>query len=163
MPTPTYTPLATKTLTTTATSVTFSGISQAYRDLRLVVSVKGSVDGYSIEVSYNADTSYSHTAVRMYGTGTAAASQSGIYYWGNVYQLSATNITQIGIDVMDYSQTDKHKSALFRIDTANGTYGTMAGATRWPSTAAITGMTFAISGGSGFASGSTFTLYGIAA
>ena len=60
---------------------------------------------------------------------------------------------------MDYSATDKHKSALSRANNAE--IGTMASALRWANTAAITSIeSFAFS--NSWAAGGTVNLYGIA-
>jgi hypothetical protein len=53
MPTPTYTPLATVTLGTTAASVTFSSIPATYRDLIFVLSGLGG--SANITLRYNGD------------------------------------------------------------------------------------------------------------
>jgi hypothetical protein len=61
---------------------------------------------------------------------------------------------------MDYSATNKHKSVVTRNDHPSHT---QAQANRWANTAAITSISIAVRGGSSFASGSTFSLYGVIA
>jgi hypothetical protein len=63
------------------------------------------------------------------------------------------------LQIMDYSATDKHKSALTRT-THTSQSVVEALASRWANTAAITSL--AVSGGT-FNVGSTFALYGIVA
>lgn len=172
MPSPTYIPLATKTLTATATSVTFSSISQAYRDLVLVMQIGQSTNDIVTNLSVNSDLAVNAATVNMLGTGVATRSgttsvtttmnisgnaSDGIWA-ANVLTWSAT------VNIMDYSATDKHKSVLVRNNqsSANGVgYGTSAIAGRFATTAAIVSMKVAPASGN-FIIGSTFTLYGIA-
>jgi len=168
MPTPTYTPLANITFSSSAASVTFSSISQAYRDLVLVVSTKWSVDniGGVIRYEYNSDTdNANYTKVYMYGDGsstysgtqtTASFPNVGVFGYG-----SPAPLFMIKSDILDYSAIDKHKSYLNRVDYPGGQTNAMA--MRWANSAAISSIAVKSSGGASFASGSTFALYGIAA
>lgn len=162
MPTPTYTPLANLTLSSSAASVTFSSISQAYRDLVLVfVPTVDMPDGYNyvVRINLNSDsTATNYSYVRMSGNGTAAAT------------TAATNLTFAGIanvnnkptnhtiNLMDYSATDKHKTMLIRSNNAD--YGTEAVSMRWANTAAVTSIK--LYSDQPYATGSSFSLYGIA-
>ena len=159
MGTPTYTALANLTLSSSAASVTFSSISQAYRDLVVVINGTTSANA-SILFTYNSDTTATnYNWVTMFGTGTSAVSSSGNSNnnIGNMY----TSLTTSRVQIMDYSATDKHKSALTRVDNAG--IITTAIASRWSNTAAITTLGLTLSTGGSFASGSSFALYGIAA
>lgn len=164
MPTPTYTPLANITLGSSAASVTFSSISQAYRDLVLVASVSSSSATGYMKMRVNSDTGSTYNEVIMSGDGTTARSGSGasgtsfdLQYWG---QVSASSRQQMKADFLDYSTTDKHKTILHRGD--NSAYATEAMAFRWASTSAITAIQV-YTVGFDFAIGSTFALYGVAA
>jgi len=159
MPTPTYTPLATKTLTATATSVTFSSIGQGFRDLVLVVrGLPNTTIDTLLEI--NLDTGANYSGVVMVGNGSSAASYT---YSGNSIYLdyaAASGATGyvIKADILDYTATDKHKSVLTRAsgDSVN------AQANRWASTSAINRLRIYTNGGGWvFGIGSTFTLYGI--
>ena len=162
MPTSTYTPLANITLGATATSVTFSSISQSYRDLVLVLNGKSTATADLAFQVNSANTNYNY--VHMTGTGSAASSSSrtnGDYIipsYGVISSISA-NQTNCIINLMDYSATDKHKTMLLR--TSDSSQAVSAEAARWASTSAITSIAcFAL--GTTFAIGSTFALYGIA-
>jgi hypothetical protein len=61
---------------------------------------------------------------------------------------------------MNYSNTTTYKTSIARYGTAGSL--TLAQATLWRSTAAITSLTIVVLG-STFTAGSTFNLYGIAA
>jgi len=64
--------------------------------------------------------------------------------------------------ILDYSATDKHKSGLWRVD-APSQDGTLAMASRYASTSAITSMKVFGSASKTFPAGSTFALYGVSA
>ena len=158
-----YVPLATKTLTATATSVTFSSISQAYRDLVLVTNAKNTVANEPGFVRLNADSGNNYSMVFMGGNGSATSSSS---FSSTFAFMSLTNYATFGTtqftvniaNIMDYSTTDKHKTILFR-SNASAT-GVDATAARWANTAAITNIV--VTSNNSWAIGSTFTLYGIA-
>jgi hypothetical protein len=152
MPTLTYTPLATITLGSSASSVTFSSIPATYRDLILVALPLGDEAG----IRFNGDTGSNYTYVQMFGNGTSPFSDSGTLTSLYVTGPSVPAIAQI----MDYSATDKHKTALNRRNTASLTF-VAAMANRWANTAAVNTMTI-IALATTFTAGSRFDLYGIA-
>jgi hypothetical protein len=159
MPTPTYTPLATVTLGSTATSVTFSSIPATYRDLIVVHSGLLTSGGQEIRLRYNGDSGNNYIYVEMSGTGSSATSSTATLsyaYGGLVYTTAANSIVQI----MDYSATDKHKTGLTRSN--NPANNVVAFAHRWANTAAITSLELSI-GGNLWAAGATFNLYGVIA
>lgn len=157
MPTPTYTPLANITLTGTASSVTFSGISQGFRDLILVTNLLNDTGANECNIIFNGS-SANLPWVRMigYSSGTLSSSAS------NPYPLVATNTQQvIKVQIMDYSATDKHKTFLYRKDdVGNSRVDAYAG--RWESTSAVTSIQVSPVSSS-FVAGFTAALYGVAA
>ena len=162
MATPTYDLLDSVTLSSSSSSVTFSSIDQSYRDLILVSSINASATSY-FYLRFNSDSSSSYSTVNMGGDGGATNSfaTTATQSYLNFYQSASTtepngSITQI----MDYSQTDKHKSVLVRNNTASKVVE--ARASRWANTAAITSLSVTASTGN-FTAGSTFYLYGVAA
>jgi hypothetical protein len=162
MPTPTYTPLATVTLGTSASSVTFSSIPATYRDLILIFSGKATSSGADVRYRLNSDTGANYNNVRMYGFSSSAASDS---------QSGATFIDPMGLDTadgamvitqfMDYSATDKHKTFLSRAQTS-ATSVIFALASRWANTAAVNNIQV-YTGSHSFAIGTTINLYGVIA
>jgi hypothetical protein len=159
----TYDKIATTTLGTTAASVTFSSIAGTYTDLVLVMSGTASSGAPSTLLQFNSDTASNYSYTYLTGNGTAASSGRGssqtsitVSYNGAAGSSPNSNIVQI----MNYSNTTTNKSVVSR---ANQTaFGTDAIVGLWRSTAAITSMTMTTSS-STYASGSTFTLYGIKA
>ena len=160
MPLPsTMTPIATNTLTTAASTITFSSIPQNYTDLILVTSntsTAGLGGVYLDQINGDTATNYSHT--KLYGTGSAAASDSNSA--DTAVNIGLTNSTQSDntFQFMNYSNSTTYKNVLARGNSASGQV--RASIVLWRSTAAIT--SFRLSGVT-FAIGSTFTLYGIKA
>ena len=159
MPTPTYIALATTTLGSAASSVTFSSIPGTYRDLVFVMSgTSTTATDVTMQINNNSDNIY--TSVRMLGDGTNASSSTTSGTSGTWLRFSAPSVIGSNrVQFMDYAQTDKHKTMLIRTDNSNSL--TAARAARWGSTNAIT--SFKVTSDSGnFSVGSTFSLYGVA-
>lgn len=164
MPTNTYTPLATLTLTSPDNSITFSNIPGTYRDLIFTVShkVDSSATAEDWYFRFNGDSGSNYSFVRMFGNGSSASSTSGSGTYANNFIDDTTNFSSYVIQIMDYSATDKHKTFLVRENLATLQVSARAG--RWASTAAINSIaiTSADFGADNFSIGSTFSLYGIA-
>lgn len=158
--TATYRPLATVTLASSASSVTFSNIPSTYRDLILVIQGTNTSSGNS-RLRVNGDSGNNYNQVRMYGAGGAGSDSAS-----NIDSLDMSSMTtssgyQAVIQLMDYSATDKHKTILSRTQESNIS-AVLANAGRWANTAAITSITMFTSSGS-YATGTTLNLYGIVA
>jgi hypothetical protein len=158
MPLPsTMTPIATQTLTAAA-SITFSSIPQNYTDLILVIngqSANGSA-GY-IATTFNGD------STALYST-TRFLSDSVNRYSGQTFTIAGTMWGSQGIvthQIQNYANTTTFKTFLTRDNNAANRTG--ATVSLYRSTNAITSVGLACTDGGGFASGSTFTLYGIKA
>jgi hypothetical protein len=155
----TYEPIATQTLGSATSSVTFSSIPGTYTDLVLVSSGTTSAD-VDVFVTFNGDTGANYSRTFLLGDGSSAASgrSTGVSSYGGIYFLTSqsNNITQ----VMNYSNSTTYKTALSR-NTAPAVV-TTALVGLWRSTAAITSMTLTTGSGT-LSTGSTFTLYGIKA
>ena len=159
MPTPTYVPLANITLGSAASSVTFSSIPATYRDLVLVANGKFSSSNSLVRIRVgngSLDTGSNYTSV--YANSTPESQSATETYWtlGRWDNVEGTMITHI----MDYSATDKHKTALSRRGSASFSNVQM-NASRWANTAVITTVSV-LSTDNTYAAGSTFALYGIA-
>jgi hypothetical protein len=164
MPTPTYTPLATVTLGSSASSVTFSNIPATYRDLILVMAIFQSSGGdRNTNYQVNGDSGNNYNLVYMdtYGGSPSSGATSNqpsalIEYHQSV---SDTTPSVTVVQFMDYSATDKHKTALHRFGAASPTVG--AYATRWASNSAINSIL--LTPNTNYLTGSTFNLFGISA
>jgi hypothetical protein len=153
----TYTPIASVTLSSAQSSVTFSGIPQTYTDLVLVANaatVSGS-QNYAY-LYFNSDTSSSYSRTVISGDGSTASSTR----FSNLipFTLDTTLRASQILNVMNYSNSTTNKTVLWR-DGNSVLSG--AGVGLWRKTESITSIT--ITGFSAnIASGSTFNLYGVA-
>ena len=173
----TYTPIATTTLGSDTVSYTFSSISGSYTDLVLVCSVKSaagaSTNDTRIDIRFNSDsgTNYSDTYIRGNGTSASSGRDSNRTQIDEVSSIPINSASEFGLftyNIMNYSNTTTYKSVLCRggITTSSAGSTSVVGAqvALWRSTSAITSITIFAQGGNasvGFATGSTFTLYGL--
>jgi hypothetical protein len=160
----TYTPIATSTLSSAASTVTFSSISGAYTDLVVIVSGKwtGSGDS-SFGMRFNSDSGSNYSITRLLGnSGGAVTNRSSNITATSGGQLDATNFCTNIAHIMNYSNTTTNKSVIWRGNISASQ--TEAAISLWRSTSAITSIDLGYFDAAGnWASGSTFTLYGIAA
>lgn len=157
MPTSTYTALANLTLGSTASTVTFSSISQAYRDLVLIVNA-GTGTNESVNLRINSDTGSNYPFVTAIGNGSSVGSSATtLTQIQTNYGINGSTSHNVILNFMDYSATDKHKTVLYRTNISDA--GTTMSAVRWANTAAITTITLV---NATYQAGSTFALYGIA-
>lgn len=159
----TYEPIATTTLGSTATSVTFSSISSAYTDLIIVTFIRGSVN-QNQNVRFNNDSASNYSNTYLEGDGTNAASgrrtsQTSLIDFGYL-RTTASTFSVNTIQVMNYSNTTTFKTALVRNNQADAAVATSVGL--WRSTSAIDRVDLIAPSGS-YQIGCTFTLYGIKA
>jgi len=156
----TYESIATQTLGSTTASVTFSSIPGTYTDLVIVCGslkyVTGDDDAF---VRFNSDTGTNYSWTQLNGNGSAASSNRGTSTSGirSINGMSTTDVGTTIINVQNYSNTTTNKTTLSRHST--GFAGAFVGL--WRNTAAITSVTIINLGAGGFASGSTFSLYGV--
>jgi hypothetical protein len=157
----TYEPIATFSSTGSTSLITFSSISSTYTDLQLVMQLLPTASQNFITRMGNgtADSGTNYSGTWLYGSGSSATSSrvsnqtSILGSWGNTTGNSV-NILQF----MNYSNTTTFKTTLLRFNNAGDV---VTGAVNlWRNTAAIDIITVAASTGN-FASGCTFTLYGI--
>jgi hypothetical protein len=160
MPTNTYTPIASVTLSATASEVVFSGLPQTFRDLILVTDSIHSTTGVAVNCRFNGDAGSNYSFVFMRGNGSAATSSSGTTTAMNATDTFTTRGYTGTLQIFDYSQTNKHKTALLR---KGGAFeDVQAWAQRWANTSAINSISLTTGSGT-FASGSSFTLFGVIA
>jgi len=156
----TYEPIATTTLSSTQTTVTFSSISSAYTDLRVVCVAKDTAGG-TAQIRFNNDTGANYSYTFIYGTGSSATSAlaTGTTFIA-VSQANATELCMWAVDIFSYAGSTRKTCLSFSASDQNGSGRTSQYVGLWRSTSAINRIDI-ITNGSGFASGGTFTLYGI--
>jgi len=161
--TPTHVLLNQVTLAASSSSVTFSSIPQIYGDLVLVTDHTVSVAANKL-VTFNGDGGSNYPWVYMGGNGSNAVSGTNTSTSLLVEALAAGSATErllTIVNIMDYSATDKHKTALVR--NGRGSQGTDAIASRWASISPIVTISIGLNNNASFAIGSTFSLYGVIA
>lgn len=155
MPTPTYTPLANITLSSTTSSISFSNISQNYADLVLIVYQTAVATVNEMQILLNSDTGNNYNRVYFEGSGSASSINSNTMVVGPY----GTGIGTTICNFIDYKATNKHKTAIARANSAGSAKMT---ASRWASNSAITSITCSMPVNS-WSAGTSFALYGIAA
>jgi hypothetical protein len=159
MPTNTYTPLATLTLTSTDSEIIFASIPNGYRDLIVVVNGFTS-SNFQFQARFNSDGGSNYPYVQMYAAPTQGSDSGTLTHVRAVFGGSGYPEVAI-LQIMDYSATDKHKTVLARENAiANSWVG--ARASRWANNNAINTISLTPVAGT-FSIGSTFSLYGVIA
>ncbi len=155
---PTYKPLQSVVLTSTTTSVVFSGIPQDYTHLTIVVDGTANTGSYfTLRFNGNTTSLYSNTEIDGNGSATSTnrnTNQTYIYN-GSIIATQSNIITHIN----NYSNSTTFKTALSRSNYT--TSGVKASIGLWRSTAAITSIECGTGGTNLFQTGTTFSLYGI--
>ena len=158
----TYEPIATNTLGTATSSVTFSSISGSYTDLVLILNAKNATGtDKAVALRFNGDTGSNYSMTRMSGNGSAADSDQSSNDTSMFLGLSNSTVYNSDIyQIMNYSNTTTYKTAIGRGNLADSRLRASVGL--WRNTAAITSVTVVNGSSENFIVGSTFTLYGIA-
>jgi hypothetical protein len=164
----TYEPIATTTLGSDQTDITFSSIPATYTDLVFVVQAQSTVAGTSVNTMrcrINGDTGTNYSYTNLDGEPPTAASgrETSVTYFvpGNIPQTSATSRNLCIFSIMNYANTTTYKTILSRGNTQIQTNANVA---LWRSTAAINSVTISRNFGAGeVKTGSIVSVYGIAA
>jgi len=173
-----YDSIATVTVGTAVSTITFSSIPSTYTHLQVrfigrSVTTSGTYDSLLMRFNSDTSTNYSEHAILGNGAAVYADVNNGVGYI-IVEPLTssgaiANNFGAGNIDIIDYANTNKYKTIkhLSGMDNNNtgGTnfqYGYNAfGSGSWRSTSAITSITFNTGSTSNFAQYTSFALYGI--
>jgi len=166
----TYEPIATTTVSGGSTSeVEFASISGSYTDLIIVGNLGAATTSY-MSARFNSDTGSNYSVTNLSGNGSTALSNRATSRSVADISFEVTAGSTINknfiAQIMNYSNSTTYKTMLSR--TNNAGTGTSATVVLWRSTSAITNIKLYSETGNGanlynFTSGSTFTLYGIAA
>ena len=165
-----YESIATVTLSTTASTINFSSIPSTYQHLQLRITGRGGRSLFldNILMSFNGDgTTSNYYNHAMYGDGaTVSPSNDGSSYI-LMYSLAGgtagSNVFgSIVTDILDYSNTNKNKTARFLGGLDNNGTGLIAfGSGAWFSTSAINAIQLSLSTGASFQANTKVALYGI--
>jgi len=168
----TYELLETTVLTSSASSVSFTGLG-AYTEykhlqIRMVAQNSGSSPD-SIIATFNSDTANNYATHRLFGTGSSVISDDFInranIFCGLSNDPNPTDAFGASVlDILDFSSTSKNTTTRALYGTSEPTSPQIALTSGlYNSTNAITSIEFANGGGTNFATGSRFSLYGIKA
>lgn len=159
----TYEPIATTTLGSAASSITFSSIASTWTDLRLVI--VQTTDGANLGIRFNSDSGSNYSWTRLQGDGASATSARTSNATFGQLNGSGTSGTYSGlaeVDIFSYAGST-YKSVLSKFSNdQNGSGNTAQTVNLWRSTSAITTVYVFAAGGS-LQTGTTATLYGIKA
>jgi len=167
----TYEKIATTTLGSSVSSITFSSVAASWTDLRLVVTgrqIYSSINYGSMKLIFNSDSGSNYSYTRISGNGSAASSSSATsqtYLYGGYFADAPTGNAMTSLfvaDIFSYAGST-YKTILCNSSVdENGSGVTDSRVGLWQSTSAITSIN--ISGGDGnIDAGTTATLYGIKA
>jgi hypothetical protein len=158
MPT-TYEPIATQTISSSVSSVTFTSIASTYTDLYLIINnLQLSTAGDTL-IRFNSDSGNNYSFTLLYGTGSSVASVRGTNNNGVRLVYDDNFKPVIRVNIQNYSNTTTSKTVLLRADSAS--QNTELAVSLWRNTSAINSIT--LLNASGNITGGTYTLYGIKA
>jgi hypothetical protein len=157
--------IASSTLATAASSVTFSSIAGTYKSLQLRILAAGSSGGTpGINWRFNGDTGANYSYHLLRGDGTTADAIGGASNNEGLGSNAGPGSSIFGamiMDIHDYASTTKNKTVrIFGGEDENGVGLIRLNSSVWLNTNAITSITIKTSSGT-FTAGSTFALYGI--
>jgi hypothetical protein len=158
----TYTPIATTTVGTATTGVSFSSFPSTYTDLIIIANFQYDTNGIYTKLTFNGDnagTTYSFTYILGDGSTASSGKNANTPEIGVGYIATTSQSTVETINIFNYSNTTTYKTVLDK--NANAGNRIQADVGLWRNTAAITSISLAASAGAKYTTGSTFTLYGI--
>ena len=161
----TYEPIATTTLGSAASSITFSSIAASWTDLRLVFIAPTVSASGAARIRFNSDTGTNYSYTVLGGDGATATSTRATsdtqYKLGNLINTSTTVPQFYQVDIFSYAgSTNKTALTTFSNDQ-NGAGSTEQSVGLWRNTSAITSVFIWTGGTATFGIGTTATLYGI--
>lgn len=163
----TYEPIATTTLTSAQTGITFTGISSAYTDLVMVLRLISLGGGAALRLQVgngSIDSGSNYSATFLTGSGSAASSdRTSNATFINLLRLTGTGTTPAThiFQFQNYSNTTTNKTIISRTSQSQAEVGASIGL--WRSNSAINQIYIFESTSSNMNTGTTATLYGIAA
>ncbi len=160
----TYEPIATTTLSSAASSITFSSIPSTYTDLRGVLNSTGFATADRPLIRFNGSSS-GYSGTNLYGDGATAGSVAytsgtGINIRDNI---TASKNFMLTIDIFSYAGST-YKTTLTNKSADENGAGSVANAVHlWQTTSAINEVSIRSTLGNNYNAGTTATLYGIKA
>jgi hypothetical protein len=161
MPTPTYTLIASTTVSSAAPSVTFNDIPNIYKDLIIITNTFSSTGSPTLGLRFNSDSGTNYQRVFMYSDGSSTpvsgvATESAL----NIANVSTSDLRPIVGQIIDYSSTDKYTMILSDWYASSNLVVKQIG--RWVNTNVITSVQVFYDSGN-ITVGSVISLYGVVA
>lgn len=158
-----YESIATNTLSSNQSSITFSSLG-SFTHLQLRSMCFGTTDDENLYMRFNGDTGSNYARHYLDGNGATTSASATAPDTGGVFSNTSNGTSPyVSVtDILDYANTNKFKTirALSGRDV-NGSGGDIAlRSSLWRSTSAVTSITI-LAGGGTLSSGSQFALYGI--
>jgi len=163
MATSTEVAIATTTLSSATSSITFSSIPSTYTDLRVVLTIKSVSNADNLQIRFNSDSATNYSQTLLTGNGTAASSTrytSQSVIW-DATSLSTTQPSFITLDIFSYAGSTYKTALMSSNEDYNGSGFVKASVQLWRSTSAINTILMQMPSTFTFAAGTTATLYGI--
>lgn len=171
--------IATVTAAGGEASLTFSSIPQTYASLQIRGIGKDLYSGAAaadyVNIRFNNDSSANYARHYLQGNGSTVQAGGGTGDT-SIYALYAQTYSHNGnaniygsmiVDIHDYASTTRNKTARIIAGTdnnvASSAYAVCLQSGLWLSTSAVTSITLLSGGGTGWAAGSKYALYGIKA
>jgi hypothetical protein len=164
----TYEPIATQTLSSAATGITFTSIPATYTDLKIVMTpltISSLWDNSSLRIQFNSDSGTNYSRNRIFGNGSSVSAQTqtnNTFLDMSIGGIMSTNRTLFIFDIFSYAGST-FKTTLATINDGDlpgtGYEGQAVGL--WRSTSAITSIFLYSTVANILGVGTTATLYGI--
>jgi len=158
-----YDSIATTTLGTTTTSITFSSIPATYTHLQVRLFAKdGAASLSSLAIRLNSDTGANYVYHRLYGDGSSVAAGSATSSTLGIIGIEENQFGATIVDILDYANTNKYTvtRSLSGWDN-NGSGWVGLWSSLWLNTAAVNAITLLSAAGNGFTQYTSAALYGI--
>ena len=166
----TYEKIATTTLGSNQTDITFSSISGTYTDIVLVCHYASQLNDYNFRIRFNGDTGNNYSKTDLIGSPNGATS-GRLSNYNSIFFTQAvgagTSLATPGdtiAHIMNYANATTYKTAIVRANAVknDGAMSTELVVGMWRDTSAITSITFGTTSGY-LVTGTTATIYGIKA
>lgn len=157
----TYVPIASVTLTASASEIVLTGFDSKYNDIVLVATSKSTASVYDQGINFNGDNNdANYKSIIMWGNGTSTNRANLTWHLDYYGSVNTTNNTATIVQIMDLNSSDKHTTYFSRSNRADSGVDAVMG--RWANAAVVTSIRYFLIGGT-LAAGSSLVAYGIEA
>jgi hypothetical protein len=160
-----FSSIASTTLGSATSTVTFSSIPTNFTHLQLRIYARGSTND-ALYMRVNGDTTSTYTRHAMRGSGSSVSSFGNASVDSSyIGQIRATGTNSFGayiIDILDYKNTNKNKTIKIKAGYNNNSDGYIElNSSCYLATSAISSLSFFVGSTGGIETDSRFSLYGV--